>query len=154
MPWTGEPGAGFTTGRPWIRIGPDAARRNVATQARDPDSVLACYRRLLAARRSLAALRTGSLRRLSTDDPDVLAWRRGDGPEAAVVIVNFATGDRRFRWAGDRGDDPEGAAPGGAAHAAPAVWRTVVGTHARPSAPDEMGEVALRGLEGVVLVRA
>jgi hypothetical protein len=34
------------------------------------------------------------------------------------------------------------------------MWRSVVGTHARPSAPDEMGEIALRGLEGVVLVRA
>ena len=33
MPWTGEPGHGFTTGRPWIRFGDDADTRNVAAQA-------------------------------------------------------------------------------------------------------------------------
>ena len=36
MPWTGGPGAGFTTGRPWQRIAPDAVTRNVAAQLADP----------------------------------------------------------------------------------------------------------------------
>ena len=30
------PGAGFTSGQPWLRLGPDADARNVATQSGDP----------------------------------------------------------------------------------------------------------------------
>ena len=139
MPWTGEPGVGFTSGRPWIRIGPDAARRNVAAQRGDPDSVLECYRRLLAVRRNLPGLRLGSLRRLRTDSPEVLAWRRGEGADAVVALVNFSTGERRVRW---EAADP--AADG-------ATWRTVVGTSAKPAVPEADGRILLRGLEGVLL---
>ena len=62
MPWTPEPGAGFTTGTPWLRFGPDVETRNVAAQGADPDSVLAAYRRILAVRRTLPALQVGALR--------------------------------------------------------------------------------------------
>ena len=149
MAWTGEPGAGFTTGRPWIRIGDDHVRRNVAAQAGEPDSVLACYRRLLAARRATRPLRAGSFRRLASDDPDVLAWQRGEGRDATVVIVNFAAAARRARWA-------EAAGSAGTALDAtrPVRWRTLVGTHAEPSFPDATGGIDLRPLEGVVLVGA
>ena len=140
MAWTDKPGAGFTTGRPWIRIGDDYAHRNVEAQSRDPDSVLACYRRLLAARKSLPALRRGSLRRLPTDDPDILGWERTDGDATAAILVNFATHERRVNWA-----DPADGSAG---------WRTVVGTGAEPATPDASGELVLRGLEGIVLVPA
>jgi alpha-glucosidase len=156
MAWTGELGAGFTTGRPWIRIGPEAAHRNVDAQAADPDSVLACYRRLLAARRSLAALRTGSLRRLAADERDLLAWQRGTGPDAAVVVINFAGEERCVRWA--PGGGPDAADTGGptpeSGDGVRGGWRTLVGTHRRPAEPDSAGELVLRGREGVVLVRA
>ena len=36
MPWTAEAGHGFTTGRPWLRFGDDAADRNVATRDERP----------------------------------------------------------------------------------------------------------------------
>ncbi len=50
MPWAAGPGAGFTTGQPWLRFGLDADTRNVAAQAADPSSVLSLYRRLIALR--------------------------------------------------------------------------------------------------------
>jgi alpha-glucosidase len=139
MAWTAAPGAGFTTGRPWIRIGADAARRNVAAEARDPKSVLACYRRLLRARRRTAALRAGSLRRLAVDDRDVLAWQRGSGAEAVLIVVNFATEERHVTWSG--ADDAS-------------TWRPLVGTSTHPAQPTAADAIVLRGLEGVVLVRA
>src|SRR5262249_1607508 len=41
MQWTGEPGAGFTTGsETWLPIGDDAPTVNVARQLRDPRSLL------------------------------------------------------------------------------------------------------------------
>ena len=136
MAWTGEPGAGFTTGRPWIRIGKDARRRNVAAQAEDEGSVLNTYRRLLTVRREQEPLRRGTYESLDAGAPDVLAWRRATDRSSAVILVNFATEERRV------------VAPW------PDAARAVAGTHLDPPSPDRDGRLLLRPLEGVILVRA
>jgi alpha-glucosidase len=53
MPWDASPSGGFTADgvTPWLPLG-DAAQRNVAGQRRDPGSVLAFCRSLLALRRT------------------------------------------------------------------------------------------------------
>ena len=65
MPWGGGPNGGFSTGRPWIRMAPDADTRTVANQDADPSSVLNVYRRLLWLRRRHPALQVGAYRRLA-----------------------------------------------------------------------------------------
>jgi alpha-glucosidase len=133
MPWDGSAGHGFTTGTPWLRSADDATTRNVAAQADDPDSVLAAYRRLIAARRASEALRAGTLRMIETGAPDVLAWRREVDDERILAVVNFAASDRTANVPRD------------------ARYRAVVGTHRAPASPLDDGRLALRPLEGVVL---
>ena len=89
MPWTGERNGGFTTGRPWLRMAPDYATRNVAAQAADPGSVLSAYRALLALRRTLPALQTGSFRWVVRARDDVLAYRRDAPGESVLVAINL-----------------------------------------------------------------
>jgi glycosidase len=36
MPWSNATGAGFSTGEPWLPLGPDHRDVNVAVQATDP----------------------------------------------------------------------------------------------------------------------
>jgi alpha-glucosidase len=136
MAWTGDPGAGFTTGRPWLRIGPDADRRNVTAEALDPDSVLGCYRRLLAARQGSPALHAGSFEWVAVDAADVLAWRRRSGADDVLVLMNFAADPRSVSWSATL--DTTG-------------WEPVVGTSVAPSGPTAPNRITLRGLEGVVL---
>ena len=84
MAWTDEPGAGFTEPgvRPWLPVA-DAHACNVAAQRDDPDSVLSLCRDLIALRRELPDLATGSYRRL--DAPaGTWAWRRGNGTAVAL----------------------------------------------------------------------
>jgi alpha-glucosidase len=133
MAWSAERGAGFTTGRAWLRIGPDVARHNVAAESADPASVLATYRRLLAARREITALRRGTYETIDTGVPDVFAWRRLAGDSRAVVAVNFANEERRIRL-------PEADAA-----------RACAGTHLDPPSPDAGGLLTLRPFEGVIL---
>jgi alpha-glucosidase len=140
LPWTGGPGAGFTTGRPWLRLSEDAATRNVAAELRDPDSVMAAYRRLLAARREREVLRLGSFQRLAIDTADVFGYLRATAADEALVLVNFANEPRRVDWAGN--SELAGR------------WRSFVGTHRLASEPDSADGIDLRALEGVVLVRA
>jgi alpha-glucosidase len=95
LPWQrpslAGPGAGFTTGEPWLPIVEQAEALAVAAQDGDPASTLELTRRLTALRRATPALRTGTQRLL--DAPaDVLAWlREGDDGARWLAVVNLGT---------------------------------------------------------------
>jgi glycosidase len=133
MAWSGDPDAGFTTGTPWLPIPPDAATRNVEHQLASEGSVLAHYRRLIALRRASAALRTGDLTLVDVGDPDVLAYLRRAGDEAAMVLV-------RFGLRGGEIELPPSTRP----------WRVVLSSHDRAT-PTVGSRVDVRPLEAIVL---
>jgi alpha-glucosidase len=137
MQWRPGPGAGFTTGRPWLRLAPDADRRNVQVQDADPDSVLAAYRRLLDFRRTAPALRRGTMERLDSGTADVLAWTRGDGADRLLVLISFVGEPRRV---------DAGRLDGGG-------WTARVGSHRDPASPDADGFLELRPDEALILGR-
>jgi alpha-glucosidase len=104
MQWDSSRQAGFTAGIPWLPINPDYPIRNVQAQDSDPESLLSFYRRLLALRREKPALRSGDIVFLG-DDPDVLAYERGEAQESdststqgerIVVVINFADSPRHI----------------------------------------------------------
>jgi len=137
MPWTSEPGAGFSTGRPWLRLAPDVAVRNVETQESDPDSILALYRRLIAVRRASPALHAGDLELLPHANPRLLAYLRRSGTDVALIVVNFG---RR----GARTQLTTGLA---------AEWEPVVATHVDlPAGFRDGAVVRVRPLEAAVFV--
>ncbi|TWF81154.1 alpha-glucosidase [Pseudonocardia hierapolitana] len=107
MPWappsTAGPGAGFTTGEPWLPVGAAAERLNVASELRDPNSMLALYRTLLTLRRERPSLHAGSQAFLDAPQ-DVLAYLRAEGRERSLVILNFAATTRRLDVAPLLGD--------------------------------------------------
>jgi alpha-glucosidase len=86
MPWTAEPGAGFTTPgvEPWLPFGDLAA--NVAAERADPGSVLHLVRDLIAVRRADDALRAGAYEQIVAPD-GAWAYRRGD---RALVALNLS----------------------------------------------------------------
>jgi alpha-glucosidase len=89
FPRTSGDGAGFTTGRPWLRIHPDANRLALAIQEGDPASSLELYRRLISLRRATPALQHGSFRSAHAA-PDVFAYVREHGAARVLVALNFA----------------------------------------------------------------
>ena len=94
IPWVppsvAGPGAGFTTGEPWLPLVADAEHLCVERQAADPRSTLAFVRRLAELRATLPVLQGGAQVTLDAGT-DVLAWRRDDGDARVVAAVNFAT---------------------------------------------------------------
>jgi alpha-glucosidase len=133
MPWTGGRGAGFSTGRPWIRLIPNATARNVERQRREPNSVLAAYHRLLTARRASRALHGGSFAFLPSGDRDVLSYLREAEAERVLVAINFSTESRRA------------VLPAGS-------WRPVFDTEKPNVAPGAVRDaVELRGLQAMIL---
>ena len=91
MPWRAGPGAGFSAGRPWLPIAPDAARRNVEAQDADPQSVLSTYRRLLQLRHATQALQRGSQELVASGDSEVLTYIRRAADGAAFIALNFGS---------------------------------------------------------------
>jgi alpha-glucosidase len=97
MQWDGSPGAGFTSGDPWLPIGRDAATVNVAAQRDDPASMLALYRRLIRYRTGSAALRGGDYRSLPDAPDGCFAYLRAAGEERLLVALNFTGQPLEYR---------------------------------------------------------
>jgi len=100
IPWRppsqAGPGAGFTTGEPWLPLVAEAEELCVARQAQNPASTLALARRLGALRRREPVLQTGGQRMLDAGD-DLLAWvRLGEAGDDVLSVVNFAAQPRPF----------------------------------------------------------
>jgi len=76
MPWDATAGAGFSRGRPWLPIHPDADRLSVQAQAADPGSTLALYKELLRLRREHPEIASSRLDALRSEG-GVLSYRRG-----------------------------------------------------------------------------
>ena len=103
MPWDESQNAGFTTAKPWLPLNADAPTRNVARMTQEPHSILALYRRLLAARRAHPALAIGDFVLLDSEG-DVLAYERRHGAERLIVALNLGTHSHRLElpdWASD-----------------------------------------------------
>ena len=96
MPWSASlEHAGFTSGKPWLVIGAGHAALAVDRQLNDPDSQLSLTRRLIALRRSRAALRTGSLQ--FVDAPaGVLAFERTAPNQRLLCLFNLSA--ERAAW--------------------------------------------------------
>ena len=96
MPWNEEPNAGFCPpeAAPWLPIPDNYIQINVANQARDPDSTLNFYRRLLQIRRKSTALQFGKISFLDVSSSDVLAYMRCAPKEDILVIINFAPSEQ------------------------------------------------------------
>ncbi len=117
MQWDGTPGAGFSSGEPWLPLGD--LERNAATQRDDPRSLLCLYRDLIDLRRRTPALHAGGYRSLPSPE-GVFAWQRDLPPGRAAVALNLSDAPRAVDLGGAApsaflSTDPERSRPGGAA---------------------------------------
>lgn len=89
LPWNGDNGAGFTTGVPWLPIGPAAANVNVEAEERDPLSFLSLYRHLIHIRALSPALIEGDYRSLDMGSGYVYGFIRENERQRFLVMLNF-----------------------------------------------------------------
>lgn len=96
--WDGSANAGFTEGRPWLRVNPNYKDINAASQERNPDSVLSFYRSLIALRKNPEYRETvvyGKTEPVLEEEPGIMAYfRRGEGQDI-LVAGNFNSQGKR-----------------------------------------------------------
>ena len=99
MPWDASRFAGFSTVEPWLPLNPDWPTRNVAAQDGEAGSMLTLYRRLLAIRRTHAALSVGDL--TLVDAPaGVLVYERAHQGKRLRILLNLTAQGIALDWQG------------------------------------------------------
>jgi oligo-1,6-glucosidase len=88
--WDASPGAGFTTGTPWIGINPDHVEVNAAAEVGDPGSVFEHYRRLIALRHTVPVITDGDFELLLPEHPAIWAFLRRGHDAELLVAANFS----------------------------------------------------------------
>jgi len=131
MQWTAGPNGGFTTGKPWLAVNPNAAKINAESQIGDPRSIFAFYRRLISLRREIPALVHGAFHDLDPTHPHVFAYARTLGAERYVVVINLSRTRVDYRLPGGlKVDeillDSAASAHGGSTISLP-PWRALIG---------------------------
>lgn len=110
MAWNGNPNGGFSDAtkqpkEPWMRPHPLVQEINVASQLKDPNSVLAFWRKMLSMRREHGDLFVyGRYLCLDINDPNLFAFEKvaQDGKSKAIVVLNFST--NQLHWKASKDD--------------------------------------------------
>ena len=89
MQWDASDNAGFTTGTPWLKVNPNYIEINAKDNLEDPDSVFACYQKLIALRKNYPVFVDGHFHLLLEEDENFFAYMREDENSELLVVANF-----------------------------------------------------------------
>ena len=90
MQWTGQPGTGFTDGKPWLPIANGYKTLNVEAQLAEGDSTINLYRAILAERRKSDALRSGAYETHPASNADLFVYERRASAQTVLVALNLS----------------------------------------------------------------
>ena len=89
MQWSTDENAGFTTGKPWIKINPNYREINAAAAVEDKNSVFHYYRRLIELRHNYPVIVYGEFIPMMEDDEKIYAYRRELDDDCLYVLCNY-----------------------------------------------------------------
>jgi len=90
MQWDDTANAGFSRSNPWLPVPPGYKTHNVATELKDPNSILSFYKQVLALRHTNHALLDGQYIALNENDPNVLSYLRKYKDETVLIVLNMS----------------------------------------------------------------
>jgi alpha-glucosidase len=90
MQWDATTHAGFSTASTWLPLADDYAHENVVNLEADAASILSLYKALIALRKQLPQLVTGSYEPVAAQG-DILLYRRIGADGANVIALNLGT---------------------------------------------------------------
>jgi len=90
MQWNAEPGAGFTTGEPWIGINKNHVGINYNEQKDRASSILRFYKNMITLRSSVNTLMYGEFAPAYSDKKVIAYTRTIPGEEQYAIILNFS----------------------------------------------------------------
>lgn len=138
MQWNSKENAGFTTGKPWLKVHPNYITRNAEAQQADPNSLFNFYKTLMKIRKAHPVLQKGMFIPLNHDPQRVLAYLRKDSEQSVLVAVNFSRRPSKLAVSHEL-------TKGG--------WELLLSNRERNGALFEKGWLKLKGFEACLLVQ-
>ncbi|SHK00415.1 alpha-glucosidase [Hespellia stercorisuis] len=95
--WDESDNAGFTSGKPWLRVNPNYTKINAKDQVGRADSVFAYYQKLIALRKNPEYKETiiyGKLVPYMEDEKNLMAYYRKGENQTLLVIGNYQNESR------------------------------------------------------------
>ena len=96
MQWTSGKNAGFTLGKPWIKINNNFKDINVEKQEEDKDSILNFYKKLIKIRNNSETLIYGSYDLILEEDENIFAYTRKLNNEKYIIITNLTNKNAKY----------------------------------------------------------
>ena len=90
MQWNSSENAGFSTGKPWLRVNKNIDFINVEESIKDPDSIYNYYRKLIEIKKNYPVVRDGKYKLLCPNHPYVFAYTRTTEESEMLVIASFS----------------------------------------------------------------
>ncbi len=88
--WDATANAGFTSGKPWLKINPNYKNVNVAAEVGNVNSCLSYFKNAVQLRKNNKVLVYGKYELLDKANEKVYAYTRGEGADKVLVILNFS----------------------------------------------------------------
>jgi oligo-1,6-glucosidase len=95
--WDDSDNAGFSESKPWFYVNENYKEVNVKQQEADPNSVLNFYRKCIALRKELSAVRYGSYKEHGKLSSKVYTYTREDEREKLLVVCSFSERKTKLR---------------------------------------------------------
>jgi oligo-1,6-glucosidase len=87
--WNDTKNAGFTTGKPWLKVNPNYKTVNEEAENKDPNSTLNYFRQLVKLRKENPVLVYGKFDLVDAENPNVFAYTRELKGVKLLIILNF-----------------------------------------------------------------
>ncbi|HSV85254.1 MAG TPA: alpha-amylase family glycosyl hydrolase, partial [Levilinea sp.] len=96
MQWSNAPEAGFTTGKPWLKINPNYLSINAEQALADPHSIFTYYQKLIRLRKQEPVIVYGIYDLILPDHEQIYAFTRTLDEQRLLVVLNFSAGEPVF----------------------------------------------------------
>ncbi|MBC1480497.1 alpha,alpha-phosphotrehalase [Listeria seeligeri] len=91
MQWDNTENAGFTTGKPWLKVAGNANEINVQQALQTKTSIFYFYQKLIALRKEYPVIQNGDYKPALTDEASIIAYTRSLEDSKLLSIHNFAS---------------------------------------------------------------
>lgn len=88
--WDTTANAGFTTGKPWIKVNPRYEEINLEADRKSEDSIFAFYQKLIQMRKEDPAIVDGDLRFYLEDHKEIIMYTRSCARETLLIVANYS----------------------------------------------------------------
>jgi oligo-1,6-glucosidase len=94
--WNTSENAGFTKGKPWLKVNPNYSEINAEAQINDPNSILNYFKKLVQLRKNEPVFTYGTFELEDKENTSIFAYTRTLNNKKMLIALNFTENETLF----------------------------------------------------------